>query len=307
MLEEEVSKHDGSHGFGRHGYQTGWELQVIRAVTGITPDQSYDPRGIGPYIRTWNYDGSMFANTYDLFGERTVDFAGFEYQPDYGPSKSPQAAGGYISPEAQQKSIRKCEEVLSSISTYPAAQFTHKTNKKATLAVPITSVVIVVPGARDGAPYGIGFKPKGKGSVAKRTRQEVIALIEAFHERKTWNQVYPGKTASVNKFHVKDQVAFPQITDLFDYLGIEPMWQKTALGVFRRAFTPGAKTFSGWRRVTIFPCMDAPGWAPSLYVDDAKKAALAKAKLPAKGYAWTGGVGGFDSKVAKKFPVPAWA
>ena len=53
---------------GRHGFQTGWEAQLIRAVTGITPDQPNDPRGLGAYIRQWNYDGSMTASAYGMYG-----------------------------------------------------------------------------------------------------------------------------------------------------------------------------------------------------------------------------------------------
>lgn len=54
------------HAYARHGHQAGWEQQVIRAATGITPDQSFDPTGTGASIRTWRLAslGGVFGSVY---------------------------------------------------------------------------------------------------------------------------------------------------------------------------------------------------------------------------------------------------
>ena len=53
QLHDEITNHSG-HAYGRHGYQAGWVEQVIRAVTQITPDQSFSPNGVEGVIREWN-------------------------------------------------------------------------------------------------------------------------------------------------------------------------------------------------------------------------------------------------------------
>ena len=185
------------------------------------------------------------------------------------------------------------------------AQYKNKNNAGTLISLPYTEATVVVPSLRAGDPYGIGFKPLAKG-VGPRTRDEVVRLLAGFFNRQTWEQLYPNRTISVQKYQQRSQIAFPQVGDLFEFLKVEPIWQTSALGVFRRTYTAAGQTMGGWRRVTIFPCDDPAGWAPSLYLSDANKALLAARNLPQKGYKWTGAVGGFDSKVGQRFPVPVW-
>ncbi len=97
-LKAEVAAHDGSHGYGRHGAQTGWEQQLIRGATKNTPDQVHDPMGVGAKIRQWNgvYSLSQLdgAPVFDLFDDHAAPPTTFA-------SAAGNVAGGFATPEAQ--------------------------------------------------------------------------------------------------------------------------------------------------------------------------------------------------------------
>src|SRR5688572_16733071 len=96
-LKSEVATHSG-HAYGRHGAQTGWEAQLIRAATLITPDQAFDPMGLNPSTRRWNGVMSMSdtdgAPVFDLFGNDGN-------APVHYATSAGNTSGGFLAPEAQ--------------------------------------------------------------------------------------------------------------------------------------------------------------------------------------------------------------
>lgn len=321
----EVAAHDGSHSYGRHGYQTGWEAQFIRAVTSVTPDQVFDPRGVGGEIRRWSGGASMAGigmgmgpsgetSEITLFDDPTFDPQAADYE-----KKAGNIAGGFMSPEAQMRARNKATGLINSLTTPTHAGAVWRFQKpltgghtKATFSAPLTSVRVVVSSARDGEPLGIGFAQRDPKTYRKESREMVLKCIEGFQLRRKWTEIFKSIDVSVRKFPVvalnKNKVAFPQISDLFDYFDVDILWQTSATVIFRRTFTPPG-SFSAWRLITMFPDDAAPGWAPSLFLTPAWKTRLKAAGMNANAadYAWTGKTSNTARTGFLTFPVPSWA
>jgi hypothetical protein len=322
----EVAAHDGSHSYGRHGYQTGWESQFVRAVTSVTPDQVFDPRGVGAAIRRWHPSGGSMAGIgvgmgahgetgeITLFDDPTFDPQATDYE-----KKPGSIAGGFLSPEAQMRSRNKALSLIGSLATPMHAGAVWRFQKPlsgghrvATFSAPLTSVRVVVSSARDGEPLGIGFAQRDPKTYRKESREMVMACIEGFQLRRKWTEIFKSIDVSVRKFPMvalnKNKVAFPQITDLFEYFDVDVLWQTSATVIFRRTYTPPG-SFSAWRMITMFPDDAAPGWAPSLFLSPAWKTRLKNSGMNANAadYAWTGRTSNVARSGFLTFPVPSWA
>jgi hypothetical protein len=88
----------------------------------------------------------------------------------------------------------------------------------------------------------------------------------------------------------RDQVAFPGVGPLLDYLEVEAFWQKSALVILKRDLI-------GWKRVTMYPCnLGDPGrWAPGTKVS---------------GHMWNGKArrpAGGKTFIEQVFSVPGWS
>jgi hypothetical protein len=310
-LEAEVAAHDGSHAYGRHGAQTGWEAQFIRAVTKITPDQAFDPRGLNATIRQWNGVMSLSDTTgapvFDLFGDEGN-------APTHYATSAGNIAGGFITPEAQFLARARGEALLVRLvgaGNY-AASYRFKTGPKI-MRAPFSAVHVVVAAKGAGGLYGIGFARRDPKTYPQHTRDFAVRCIEAYQKRETWSQIVPRVSPTTFKFNVvalgKNKVAFPQLTDLFEFFDLDVLWQSTCSLIYRRPHLPATHTHGPWRLITMFPNNLDPGWAPSLWLSTDQKNALQAAGMNknVKDYHWTGLISSFDGRTRRIEPVPPWA
>jgi hypothetical protein len=307
-LRNEVAAHDGSHGYGRHGAQTGWEQQLIRAATKVTPDQAHDPMGVGPKFRRWNgqmslskLDGAPVLDLFGDLGDQPTDFR----------TAAGNVSGGFSTPEAQYLGRARGDAVVNTL-TGPAhycAQYRFKVENRF-IRAPLNSVVVVVGSKQAGALYGIGFARRDPRNYPNFSRDFVLRLISAFESRQTWEQIYPVIDATVYKFNVvalaRKKVAFPSMEDLAGYLDLDVLWQRNCKLVYRRTHAGTAQT--PWRLVTMFPDSDQPGWAPSLFLSPQMKTALQSAGFNknANDYHWTGLTMSHDGATRRVYPIPPW-
>lgn len=318
-LKTEISQNTGAHAYARHGHQTGWEGQLIRCCTNVSPDQRFDPHGVGGVIRSGTREGFgsdlLFSNQmgYNAWGEWVELPVGFAFEPgeaDY-QKMAGDVAGAFLGVEAQEQARTAALSAANSMSRYVAGQFQSKDKPDARITAPLTSVVVVVDKPKGGAPFGVGYRRTG--TFQARTRDEVVRCIAALSSRASWAELYGDKVQAMGKAPVKDRPAFPNIAALLDHLGVEAFWEESAKGVLRRDWNPGTKTAGPWRVHTMFPTSgEKAGWATGVYLSDADKAKLKSNKLPKGNYAWTGGVGtraaGPDFKLDwSKVDVPDWA
>jgi hypothetical protein len=310
-LKSEVANHSG-HAYGRHGAQTGWEAQFIRAVTQITPDQAFDPMGLNPTTRRWNsvmsmsdYDGSA---VFDLFQDHGGD-------PQQYATAAGTTAGGFLTPEAQYLAKSRGEAMLGQLSgpSHYCAQYRFKAENRF-IRAPINSVHVVVGSPDKGAPYGLGFERRDPKSYPRFSRDFVVKCIDAMQTGKTWAQIVPpGQVnATTYKFNVitlgRNKVAFPSMDELCDFFELNVLWQSTASLIFRRNHIPATHSHGPWRSITMFPNGIEAGWAPSLFLTDEAKNALRGAGFNrnADDYHWTGLVTSMDGRQKQRYPVPAW-
>lgn len=283
------------HAYARHGHQAGWEQQVIRAATGITPDQSFDPTGAGTSIRTWKVTalGGVFGSVYN-----SLPPIG-EYKTGGG-----DVAGGFATPEAQQDAVRKVQARLAVVGRNKFAEFKDKTTNKK-LMFPLGCVLLVeaagLPG--DGKFFGLGFARRNANLYTTTTRECVEAMIAAYHTRATLGAVKnqllalnpPVKVRTRLLTRPATESLCDSIGELLELLNLDVVSQKSVSGVFRRPYTYGRRgqakvdakpydpihktpfvpgtpeivavppEFNGaWGQITMFPSTDEPGWAPQL-------------------------------------------
>jgi hypothetical protein len=311
-LEDEVLRHDGSHAYGRHGAQTGWESQFIRAVTKVTPDQAFDPRGLNPTIRSWNS-----SSTYNDLGQSVVmDLFGDDqgHIPTAYRTSAGNIAGGFVTPEAQFLARARGENILNKLvgPGFYAASYMFKTGPKI-MRTAFNAVKIVVGGNREGGLYGIGFARRDPKNYPTHTREFAVRCIEGFQKREKWNEIIPVISTSTFKFNFvalnKSKVAFPQVSDLYEFFDLDVLWQPSCTLIYRRDHVSVAHTHGPWRLITMFPDSLEAGWAPSLFLAPAMKLALAAAGMNKNGkdYHWTGLMSSHAGNLKHKEPIPAWA
>jgi hypothetical protein len=309
-LKAEVAIHDGSHAYGRHGAQTGWEAQMIRACTKITPDQASDPMGLNPTLRRWNSvmslsdtDGSA---VFDLFGDSGNP-------PETHTTSAGNIAGGFITPEAQFLARKRGEAIAGSLigPVHYAANYRFKTEKKFA-RFPLNAIHVVVGSSKPGAPYGLGFSRRDPRNYRDHSHAFVSQCIDGFLTRKTWAQTVPDLSASTFKFNIialkKNKIAFPEITDLFEFFDLDVLWQGTCSLIYRREHNAGPHTHGPWRLITMFPNSLAAGWSPSLWLSDEAKVKLVAQKMNKNvdDYHWTGLTTSFAGNLKQTYPVPPW-
>jgi hypothetical protein len=255
-MRDEIRAHDGSHAYGRHGYQIGWEGQLIRCATSISPDQTFDPMGVGAVIRRWNslnYKDRMLDHTgaaiaTDLIGPFNPELTDFKTVAGI-------MSGGFLGPEHQEDARNAALACAAGLSgpNFAGIEMIFKGTPPVRLAMPFTSFCYGIHGRF----FGMGYKRK-PGFVAV-THEFVLACIDAFYNRRSltsFESLIPGtvvKPAYMTGPKKDQSLAFPQISDLLDFLKVETFAQKAVRVVLRRPYSFTDQTFGAWRVVTMFP------------------------------------------------------
>lgn len=115
-LNAEIAANDGSHAYGRHGFQIGWQAQLVRCATQVAPDQEFDPSGTGGVIRRWNslsyndrmLDGSGAAIATDLIGPFNPELTDYKTVAGI-------MSGGFLGPEHQEGAEGRARGDASSV------------------------------------------------------------------------------------------------------------------------------------------------------------------------------------------------
>lgn len=255
-LGNEVAAHDGSHAYGRHGYQNGWQAQLVRCTTQIAPDQEFDPTGTGAVIRRWNelnykdrmLDAHGASVATDLIGPFNPELTDYKIVAGI-------MSGGFLGPEHQEEVRQAAIGFAAGMSgpNFAGVEYKFMGGKPVTMVLPFTAFCYGVHGKL----FGMGYKRK-PGFVAV-THEFVLNCIAAFENRIPFTTFEPLITgASVKLPYMigprKDQsLAFPQIDDLFEFLKVETFAQKAVRVVMRRSYTTATKAFGSWKVVTMFP------------------------------------------------------
>ena len=259
------SKGSAFHTFTRHGYQTGWEAQLIRLASGRTPDQDSDPMGIGSYISHWkgqappkyNKDGSVILHPDDTQVQvRHFNRVGM---PVDGPPEvvdpsrmgktrhaSANTTGAFLSPEAERDALMQADAKSAGLKKYvQAASKNSRTGELTWVDYDYIEVVVT------GQPiYGVSFYFKSTDTH----KIDVDELKEALAD-------YNKQTKVVN-FNPHDarteKVRFTSLSDILDYFGIEAQWMKAAKIVYKRV----DKT--NWKLHTAYAVNDPPVCRPDV-------------------------------------------
>ena len=255
-LNAEVAAHDGSHAYGRHGFQIGWQAQLVRCITQIAPDQEFDPTGTGGVIRRWNalsfkdrmLDANGAAVATDLIGPFNPELTDYKTVAGI-------MSGGFLGPE-HQEDVRSAALAFAggmSGPNFAGVEYKFASGPVVKLTLPFTAFCHGIHGRF----FGMGYRRK-LGFVPL-THEFVLQCIGAFEERVPLTAFEPFIPSSVVKLPYMVgpkkavSLAFPQISDLFDFVRVETFEQKSVRVVMRRPYTIATKNFGSWRVVTMFP------------------------------------------------------
>jgi hypothetical protein len=328
-LLAEVAAQDGGHAYGRHGFQIGWQAQLIRCVTRVAPDQKFDPTGTGGTIQAWNALSSK-ARMLDDHGAAIATELSGPFMPGETDYKTVAGimAGGFLGPE-HQEDVRKIALAFAGTVSGPDCaniEYQFMNAPVVELKIPFTSFCYGI----EGRFFGMGYKRK-PGFVTL-THEFVIFCIWAFEQRfplTTLELFMPGSVVRLPYMvGPKNPVslAFPQIGDLFDFLQVETFEQKSVRVVMRRTYAHSTNSFGSWRIVTMFPddTITSNGFHPgNPYFSTETKSEITKmtqmkeskssnikkfghlTTKPSQ-YTWTGKTFNLEKTTFKIHPTPSW-
>jgi len=233
LLADEISKgakQTAFHTISRHGYQTGWEAQLVRLMTGETPDQPFALTGVRAQIQEWEKStggtGSVPAPTRNI---------------RYAPADS---VGAFLGPEVETLALTKAQSISRHLQGGRLAEMEtgHARTRKWEKYKYIECIVSA------GAQYaGVSFV-RDK-TETKRTKEEFEEAMEDYlagarvlwgptvslHDQMTYREIrkkrgeFPAKLAEKMV-----KVRFPNLSDLLAYLHVEAVMMKNVRVVLKR-------------------------------------------------------------------------
>lgn len=155
-LFPELSETVGKHGTGRHGWQTGMELQARRLATkGVTPDQPG---------HEWGYSRKVEGNNDAIRAESRVGEAS--------------EASLFLNPEVEMEAVQRALTLVNEQCVW--AEVEHQGEWQPIKRV---SVIVGPPKGSDSIGYGFGIRPSESGSN-KKALPAVNKAINEFREGK---------------------------------------------------------------------------------------------------------------------------
>jgi hypothetical protein len=252
MLAKEISKgakQTAFHTISRHGYQTGWEAQLIRLMTGETPDQPFALNGVRGTILHWDTS----AGPRELpVRTRNIRYAEAD------------SVGAFLSPEVAVAVINAAAVRATDLRLGKFAEMvTGNANNPTKTWCPYKYIEIIIH-----PPFEIcGVSFVRDKSKPKRTKAE---FEEAFNDYLTGGLV-PGKKASLHdewqyreakanglEFSAKLlptlETRFPNLTDLLEFLHVRAVCMKNVRLVLKRV----GEGSGDWRLHTAYCVNEAP-------------------------------------------------
>ncbi|MBC8732807.1 hypothetical protein [Paraburkholderia sp. UCT2] len=228
LLKEQASEPDESafHSIPRHGPQTGWESQLIRLVTGRTPDQPEDPMGVKDAVEKYRRKESL-----PLKERGKIRYA------------KANSVGAFLSPEVEMAAITLARAKADPLMKY---RYAETTAGNATQWQPFDYIDVVVR-----PPYGLaGVSFYRSKNATKLVESDAVQAIEDFvnsrritrsasakQSGRTWERTrdilrgmdeegrenYPHyRMAAKRDFGLR----FTSMQDLLDHLEVSAIWMK---------------------------------------------------------------------------------
>lgn len=226
LLKADAQEPDDAafHSIARHGPQTGWEAQLIRLVTGRTPDQPEDPFGVGDAVTKYEYKESLPQNQRGKTRYAVAD-----------------SVGAFLSPEVEVSAISMAKVKAAPLMGYRYAETKSKA-KPGGEWHEFRYIDVILPGTQ--ACTGVSFvrvkhlpkipqaqavqaikdfmmsKRLPKDQTSTRTFERSNSIIrdaEGEHD----GHSLPHYRAGVKRDF---SLRFPSMQNLLDYLNVKAVW-----------------------------------------------------------------------------------
>lgn len=229
--QEQVLQEKGSvtHSFTRHGYQTGWESQLMRLVTGRTPDQPEDFDGVSDAVDKYRAKNSLPRNQQGKIEYAKADSTGAFLSPE----EATFALATARTKAATLLQMRYAEVDLKGVKSWREYDY----------------VDMIVSGRHELS--GVSFKRDKR--VPPVPEAEAVQAIEDFIHQKRIRPVGSTRTWEDKKniIQIMDDVGvagpfyrsaarrdyklrFPNMSNLLEFLHVEALWMKNVNVVLRR-------------------------------------------------------------------------
>jgi len=233
-----------THTLTRHGYQTGWESQLMRLMTGRTPDQPEDEDGVRDAVQKYRAKEALPRRSQGKINYANAD-----------------SVGAFLSPEVEAFAINRARGKARPLMAHSWAQ---TTSRAGTVWTPYDYIDMVVCGPH--ALSGVSFSRLRNAPAL--TQAESVQAIEDFINQKRLSrsddpQSWDDKRIILNAMENADvsgqysrsayrkdyALRFPNMSDLLAFLGVRALWMRNVNVAFRR-FGP-----NDWRVHTAY-CVD---------------------------------------------------
>lgn len=252
LLAAEISKgakQTAFHTISRHGYQTGWEAQLVRLMTGETPDQPFALTGVRAQIQQWEKStggtGTVPPPT------RNLRYAAAD------------SVGAFLGPEVETMAITKANSISRHLQTGKLAEMeTGQAKTRKWEKYKYIECIVSTHSQYSGVSF---VRDKSK---PKRTKEEFEQAMNDYftgakvlsgpgvslHDEMTYRAIKSSGSVVPPKLAEKLKVRFPNLSDLLNYLHVEGIMMKHVRVVLKRvpddSFT--------WKVHTAYAVNDPP-------------------------------------------------
>lgn len=271
FLAKEISKgtkQTAFHTISRHGCQTSWEAQLIRLMTGETPDQPFAQTGVRAQIREWEKSTGETGSLPER--GRNIRYAAAD------------SVGAFLGPEVETSAISLASQKTRLLQTGTLAEMeTGPQSNRVIKWEKYKYIECIVKTVFDYA--GVSFvRDKSHEKPTKEDFEEALADYlnrglfprgpkVSLHDEMVYRQAKKAGTPIPEKIQEMLQVRFPNLADLLEYLHVKSVMMKHVRLVLKRV----PENSCTWKLHTAYAVNeplqlrpDAPGkWTGRIKVD----------------------------------------